>query len=146
MWCALDNYFSKEKLHSTIVNRVEWLWNPSDFFAVYFCGPGGAQKDSITFLSFWSYWPIKTSRWFIQSRVVNKKRRIVHGHRASNINCIVVFIFDVCRLSWPVSLTNYDLINCVTYQIQRYISEIIWNTPRLTEFENRCFESLRISL
>ena len=32
----------------------------------------------------------------------------MHGQGASNINCsTIVFIFDVCRLSKPVSSTNY---------------------------------------
>ena len=35
--------------------------------------PDGAQR-SIAF--FWSYWPMKTSHWLIQSQFVNKKQRI----------------------------------------------------------------------
>ena len=51
---------------------------------------------------------METSGWFIQSQSVNKKQRIVHGQGASNINhSTIVFNFDVCRLSWPVSSTNY---------------------------------------
>ena len=43
----------------TIVNWVEWLWNPSDSFVICFCGPESAQRSK-EFLSFWLYWPIKT--------------------------------------------------------------------------------------
>ena len=39
---------------------------------------------------------------------MNKKQRIVHGQEASNENySTVVFNFDVCRLSQPLSSTNY---------------------------------------
>ena len=39
---------------------------------------------------------------------VNKKQRIVHGQGAANINySTVIFNFDICRLSYPVSPTNY---------------------------------------
>ena len=44
---------------NTIVNWVEWLWNPSDSFVICFCGPESAQRSK-EFLSFWLYWPIKT--------------------------------------------------------------------------------------
>ena len=50
----------------TVVNRVEWLWSPSDSFVTCFWGPDGAQRP-IEFLSFWSCWPIKTSDSFIPS-------------------------------------------------------------------------------
>ena len=41
---------------------------------------------------------------------MNRKQRIVHGQGASNITySTVVFIFDVCQLSQPVSSTNYDM-------------------------------------
>ena len=43
----------------TIVNWVEWLWNPSDSFVICFCGPESAQRSKV-FLSFWLYWAIKT--------------------------------------------------------------------------------------
>ena len=43
----------------SIVNWVEWLWNPSDSFVICFCGPESAQRSK-EFLSFWLYWPIKT--------------------------------------------------------------------------------------
>ena len=48
-----------KSIHSTIVNWVEWLWNPSDSFVICFCGPESAQRSK-EFLSFWLYWPIKT--------------------------------------------------------------------------------------
>ena len=48
----------------TIVNWVEWLWNPSDSFVICFCGPESAQRSK-EFLSFWLYWPIKTLHQFI---------------------------------------------------------------------------------
>ena len=70
-------------------------------FLLAFVGPDRKQ-GSITFLSFWTYWPIETSHYilFIQSQFVNKKQRIVYGKGASNINySTVVFNFDVCRLS-----------------------------------------------
>ena len=39
---------------------------------------------------------------------MNKKQRIAHGQEASNITySTIVFNFDVCRLSKPVSSTNY---------------------------------------
>ena len=42
---------------------------------------------------------METSHLFIQSQFVNKKRGIVHGQEASNINySTVVFNFDVCQL------------------------------------------------
>ena len=79
---------------------------------VSFLGPDRAQR-SIAFLSFWTCWPIRTSHYFFQPQFVNKKQRIFHGQGASNINySTVVFKFDVCRLSWPVSSTNYALIQC----------------------------------
>ena len=43
----------------SIVNWVEWLWNPSDSFVICFCWPESAQRSK-EFLSFWLYWPIKT--------------------------------------------------------------------------------------
>ena len=49
----------EQKLYPTIVNWVEWLWNPSDSFVICFCGPESAQRSK-EFLSFWLYWPIKT--------------------------------------------------------------------------------------
>ena len=39
---------------------------------------------------------------------MNKTQRIVHGQGASNITySTIVFNFDVCWLSLPVSFTNY---------------------------------------
>ena len=49
----------KKKVGLSIVNWVEWLWNPSDSFVICFCGPESAQRSK-EFLSFWLYWPIKT--------------------------------------------------------------------------------------
>ena len=48
-----------EMKHWTIVNWVEWLWNPLESFVICFCGPESAQPSK-EFLSFWLYWPIKT--------------------------------------------------------------------------------------
>ena len=31
-------------LSSIIVNGVKWLWNPSESFVIYFCGPEDAQR------------------------------------------------------------------------------------------------------
>ena len=61
----------------SIVNWVEWLWNPSDSFVICFCGPESAQRSK---------------------EFANRKQRIVHFQGASNIKCsTVVFIIDVCR-------------------------------------------------
>ena len=49
----------KRREAGSIVNWVEWLWNPSDSFVICFCGPESAQRSK-EFLSFWLYWPIKT--------------------------------------------------------------------------------------
>ena len=41
---------------------------------------------------------------------MNRKQRIVHGEGASNITYSpIVFNFDGCRVSLPVSTTNYAL-------------------------------------
>ena len=48
-----------EIVHQSIVNWVEWLWNPWDSFVICFCGPESAQRSK-EFLSFWLYWPVKT--------------------------------------------------------------------------------------
>ena len=41
---------------------------------------------------------------------MTKKQRIVHGQGASKVDfSTVVFIFDVCRLSQPISSTIYVL-------------------------------------
>ena len=53
-----------------IVNRVEWLWNPSDSLVICFCGLDGEQ-DSIAFLTFWSYWPTKASHYYIPLQFVS---------------------------------------------------------------------------
>ena len=37
-------------------------------------GPDRAQRSK-AFLSFWSYWQIETSHWFIQPQFVNEKQR-----------------------------------------------------------------------
>ena len=58
---------TKSWLGSGIVNRLEWLWNPSDSFVICFSGPDGAQR-SIAFLAFWSYLPIKTCHYLIRSQ------------------------------------------------------------------------------
>ena len=75
-----------------IVIKVEWFWKPLDSLVYVFVtcfGPDRVQR-SIAFLSFWIYCSIETS----------KKQRIVHGQGASNMKySIVVFNFDVCRLS-----------------------------------------------
>ena len=43
---------------------------------------------------------------FILSQCENRKQKLVHGQKASNINCsTVVFMFEFCRISLPVSLT-----------------------------------------
>ena len=142
MWCALDNYFSKEKWYLIIVNRLEWLREPSDPFFVY--------------MFLWTWWCTTSINFpIILILLTNKNVALIysvicceqkakdyaHGQGASNINCIVVF-YLWCLPPLIISvLANDDLINRVTYQIQRYISVIIWNTPQLTEFENRCFES-----
>ena len=43
---------------------------------------------------------------------MNKKQRIVHGQGTSNMNySTIVFNFDICRLSLPVSSTNYGVEN-----------------------------------
>ena len=61
---------------------------------------------SIAFLLFW----LLTSHQFIQSEFLNKRQRIVHGQGACNITySTIVFNFDVCRLSQPISPTKYVL-------------------------------------
>ena len=57
LWATLRTTVSSRTC--TIVNWVEWLWNPSDSFVICFCGPESAQRSK-EFLSFWLYWPIKT--------------------------------------------------------------------------------------
>ena len=43
---------------------------------------------------------------FILSQCVNRKQKLVHGQKASNVNCSTdVVIFDFFQISLPVSLT-----------------------------------------
>ena len=58
IWAPYDSFYYKV-VEQSIVNWVEWLWNPSDAFVICFCGPESAQRSK-EFLSFWLYWPIKT--------------------------------------------------------------------------------------
>ena len=44
-------YIERNDLLRNIVNRLEWLYNPSDAFVTCFCGLEGAQR-SIAFLAF----------------------------------------------------------------------------------------------
>ena len=94
----VSRFCSRKTLGIHVIDKVECLWSPTDFFLyvfVRFCRLDLAQR-SIASRSFWPYWPIKTSHCFIQSQFLNKKQRVVHGQEASNINCSsVVLIFDV---------------------------------------------------
>ena len=65
-----------------IVNRVEWLWNPSDSLVICFRGLDDA-KDSIAFITFWSYWPTKASHYFIPSQFV-----IINNNNKGLCNCV----------------------------------------------------------
>ena len=74
-------------------------------FASFF-EPDRAQR-STAFLSFWTYWLI-IALIYSDTICEQKKKRIVHSQGASNINySTVIFNFDICRLSYPVSSTNF---------------------------------------
>ena len=90
---------------------MEWLWNPLYVFVS--CFGLDLTQCSISFPMISNLLTNRNMALIYSISFVNKKQRIVHGQGASNIsNTTVVFNFDVCRLSYPVSCTNCAYNKC----------------------------------
>ena len=94
-----------------MVNRVEWLWDPSDSFVICFCEPEGPQR-SIAFQYFFILLTNKNDAIIYSDTICEQKKRIVHYQWASNINwsTVVFVVFILMFAAFHNRSTNYALI------------------------------------
>ena len=97
-------------LSSIIVNGVKWLWNPSESFVIYFCGPEDAQRSIPSILTYKNVALIFI--YFVTICQQKTKDSAPSGSFQHNLRhrCFYNKKIDVCRFSSPVSSNNYGLI------------------------------------
>ena len=126
--CAMDNWLMAIHqtdifLYSTIVNRGEWLWNPTNFFVVCFCSlfwPWPCTKHNSCLLRTEELTNrnVLVTLFMLSVWEQNKRLCTVVDYKL-NLG-IFVCSFDVCRTSKPVPSINYGTIS---FNLQIYLKE-----------------------